>query len=160
MNIKDLCKDTLLNSDPNVDYEKLAQKFAQYIINHDFSLSIAALIDESHANAVEKGWWEGNNHNFPEKIALMHSELSEALEEYRKVGMTREAMIHQVDEFGFMVPCQIGGGKPEGIAVELADLVIRLGDICGFWNIPLEEAVRLKMAYNKTRSHRHGGKLA
>lgn len=48
--------------------------------------------------------------------------------------------------------------KPIGIAVELADVLIRIADTCGRYNIPLEEALKLKLAYNKTRPHRHGGK--
>lgn len=37
---------------------------------------------EVHKNAVEHGWWEGER-TFPEIVALIHSEVSEALEEYR-----------------------------------------------------------------------------
>ena len=37
---------------------------------------------------------------------------------------------------------------------------IRIGDFCGRYNIDLEAAVKQKLAFNKTRSHRHGNKLA
>lgn len=115
------------------------------------SITIAELIQESHATAVSKGWWQ-TDRPFSEGIALMHSELSEALEEWRKHGMQDDQLIYT----------QKGSesGKPEGIAVELADLLIRVADWCGRHDIPLEEALQAKMAYNKTRSHRHGGKLA
>lgn len=109
-------------------------------------LTISSVIRESHATAVDKGWWEDSERNFPEQLMLMVSEIAEALEEYRESGL---------DQLLYF-----DGSKPNGIAAEFADLVIRLADTCGRYNIPLEEALRQKMAYNKTRPYRHGGKLA
>lgn len=48
--------------------------------------------------------------------------------------------------------------KPEGVAVELADCMIRILDYCGHAGIDIEEAIRIKHEYNKTRPYRHGGK--
>lgn len=48
--------------------------------------------------------------------------------------------------------------KPEGIPSELADIIIRVLDICGYHRIDIAAAIADKMAYNETRSHRHGGK--
>lgn len=48
--------------------------------------------------------------------------------------------------------------KPEGIPSELADIVIRVMDAAVEYGIDLEDEVTLKMAYNATRAHRHGGK--
>jgi NTP pyrophosphatase (non-canonical NTP hydrolase) len=73
----------------------------------------------------------------------MHSELSEALEEYRN---NPDNEIYTVN------------GKPEGIGIELADCVIRIMDFCGQHKIDLALCMQVKMEYNKTRSHRHGGK--
>jgi NTP pyrophosphatase (non-canonical NTP hydrolase) len=79
------------------------------------------------------------------RIALIHSEVSEALEAVR----TGDLDLRLGD-----------GGKPEGAVVELADAMIRILDLCGALDLPLMEAMRVKHEYNSTRPHRHGGKLA
>lgn len=109
-------------------------------------MTIAELIGEAHKNAVSKGWWPKNEvSNIPEKLALIHSEISEALEAYRT---------EQPNLF-------IGhNDKPEGFGVELADAVLRIADLCGYLGIDLSHIIDLKMAYNRTRSFRHGGKKA
>ncbi len=94
-------------------------------------------------SAVLKGWYEGD-YNLPEKLCLVHSEVSEALESYRN----GEPLVHFGD-----------GGKPEGLSAELADACIRIFDICAHLKIDLDEAIAVKMAYNSTRPHRHGGKV-
>jgi len=126
-------------------------------------MNISDLMHEANSTATEKGWWEKDK-PFSESIALMHSELSEALEEWRKFGLNRDALLYtkvgannwtREHVFTFR-----DGDKPEGIAAELADVLIRIFDVSQQHNIPLIEAIRVKMAFNKTRSHRHGNKLA
>lgn len=102
------------------------------------------LVHEIFKNAVEKGWWE-KERPFPEIIALIHSELSEALEAYRE-GL-RPTSIYMSDE-----------GKPEGIPIELADVIIRIFDYCGHAKIDIEGAILMKHEYNKSRPYRHGNK--
>lgn len=96
-----------------------------------------------HETAVSKKWWEPGP-TFPEALMLVVSELSEALETYRHHASLD--LINRVD------------GKPEGIPVEMADAVIRICDLCAGFGIPLERAIIEKMAYNRTRPERHGGK--
>lgn len=48
--------------------------------------------------------------------------------------------------------------KPEGFGVELADAIIRIADLARRHDIDLDGLVRLKMDYNKTRPHMHGGR--
>lgn len=49
-------------------------------------------------------------------------------------------------------------GKPEGIPTELADVIIRVLDYCGYAGIDIDAAISQKHEYNKSRPYRHGGK--
>ena len=128
--------------------------------------------------ARSKGWWRGTEvecgdstvfapRPVAEVLALVHSEVSEALEEYRAGHDLRR--IRYVHEDGRVcTPEELcrhpqgtsGPAKPEGFPIELADIFIRLLDAAAEWDIDLQEAVEVKMAYNSTRPERHGGKLA
>jgi NTP pyrophosphatase (non-canonical NTP hydrolase) len=123
--------------------------------NKGEKIMLNKLRDEIHENAVDHGWWE-EERSFPEIVALCHSELSEALEEYR----SNKPMMYFVEVNGFEVTdmSEWNGEKPEGIAIELADCIIRILDYCGKEGIDIEEAIRIKHEYNRTRSFRHGGK--
>jgi NTP pyrophosphatase (non-canonical NTP hydrolase) len=108
-------------------------------------MTIDQLVKEVHENAKEKGWWD-EERSFGDIVALIHSEVSEALEEYRNGRFPDEIYYDEK-------------GKPCGIPSELADIVIRVMDYCGWAGIDLEAAIREKHEYNKTRPHRHGGKV-
>jgi NTP pyrophosphatase (non-canonical NTP hydrolase) len=98
---------------------------------------------EIHRTAVAKGWWDDGDRNFGEMIALVHSELSEALEAWRKHDRW---FYRQGDD-----------AKPEGIGIELTDAIIRIFDILHWHGQDIDMMIREKMAYNATRPHRHGG---
>ena len=112
---------------------------------------ITELVKEAHETAIEHGWWEAAP-EFGTLIALCHSELSEALEEYRKGNFPQDIRREPVVSPLIHV-------KTEGIPSELADTVIRIFDLCGYYGIDLETAILEKMKYNKVRPYRHGGKI-
>lgn len=103
-------------------------------------MRINSLVRMAYENAAKHGF---RHSNFAEAIALIHSELSEALEEDRK---------------GAPMVYYAANGKPEGVAVELADAVIRICDLCGYLKIDLEKVIAEKMEYNAGRPHLHGKK--
>lgn len=105
-------------------------------------MTIKDLINKSTEVARAKGW--GETRTFGDLISLMHSELSEALEEFRQGRDYTE--IYYTD------------GKPEGIPIELADCIIRIAHFCGEYDVDLTNAIMIKVAYNERRSFRHGGK--
>ena len=76
---------------------------------------------------------------------MCHAELSETIEDYRNGRLYKEIYYE--------------AGKPCGIPIELADLIIRVADLCAYCHIDLEEAIRIKAEYNKTCPHKHGGKI-
>jgi NTP pyrophosphatase (non-canonical NTP hydrolase) len=93
---------------------------------------INQLCKQAYETAKSKGW-----HDEPREtgtlLALIHSEVSEALEADRK-------------------------GWDGDFAEELADVCIRVFDLCGSKGIDLEAVILEKMERNKGRSHKHGGK--
>lgn len=104
------------------------------------SMGINDLTKDIHANAVAHGWWD-QPRSFGEVIALCHSELSEALE---------------ADRAGQAYVFVRSNGKPDGVAVEMIDCIIRILDFCGYAHIDVEEVLAMKHNYNKTRPYKHG----
>lgn len=129
-------------------------------------MTISEIVKRAHENAVKHGFWEPAP-AFGTAIALIHSELSEALEEERdgKPAFYFVTPIADPKSEGGSYPAlrtDLGdycGEKPEGVAVELADAIIRIADLCGHLGIDLEEAIALKMDYNETRPFKHGNKF-
>ena len=80
-----------------------------------------------------------------ERMMLIVSEVAEMLEAFRKDHKPA----------GFYIEVD---GKPEGVATELADVVIRCLDYAQIYGIDLGEVMLAKLRYNATRPHKHGGK--
>lgn len=102
---------------------------------------INKFVEEIHKDNVEAGWWtdvngvpiQTNPYAFSNKLALIHSELSEALEADRK-RLKDDKLPHR-----------------DGREVELADAFIRLLDLAGAYRMDLGGAVEEKRAFNKER---------
>lgn len=100
---------------------------------------ITSLCLRAYETSKAHGWKHDND---GQAIALMHSELSEALEAMRKPERKDEHLPHL-----------------DPVGLELADVLIRVFDFCGARGIDLATCVKEKMDYNDRRPMRHGGKL-
>jgi NTP pyrophosphatase (non-canonical NTP hydrolase) len=101
-------------------------------------MNIKELCVESHNIAKSKGFWDSER-NDAEMIALMHSELSEALEGLRHGNPPS----NKIPDFS-------------SVEEEFADLFIRVADTVEERGYRLEEAILAKMEYNKGREYKHG----
>lgn len=104
--------------------------------------------------------WVTNDRSFGDDIALIHSEASEAYEEYR-AGHKPGDRYYSDDTFTTTNARNADGvlRKPEGVPSELADVIIRVLDTCYRNDIDIDAVLAEKLEHNRTRGHRHGGKV-
>lgn len=110
------------------------------------------LVRICHAGSVSAGWWNDlrtgepiihRPHVVGEKLALIHSEVSEAMEGHRK-NLMDDKLPHR-----------------KMIEVELADAIIRIADLAGALGLDLGGAVDEKLDFNKVRpDHKPEARLA
>ena len=99
-----------------------------------------SLIDLCHGKAVANGWWNDpisgapKDRNAGEMFMLMVSEISEAMEADRK-DLMDDKLPHR-----------------RGVEVELADLIIRVCDFAGRYDLDLSAAILEKLEYNDHRA--------
>ena len=96
-----------------------------------------------HQSCLDAGWYndletgQRIERNFGEVVALMHSELSEALEGWRK-NLNDDHLPHR-----------------NAIEVEFEDVIIRILDTAGAMNLDVAGAMQEKFAYNQSRADHH-----
>jgi NTP pyrophosphatase (non-canonical NTP hydrolase) len=103
-----------------------------------FVTSFTDMSRQVHRNAKDKGFWD-KDRNVGEMLALIHSEISEALEAFRS-GNPEDEKVPGFSSF----------------EVELADAVIRIMDLAFARGHLLANAIVAKAEYNKTRIRMHG----
>lgn len=134
---------------------------------YEFIEAFQAVQKNVHQNSKDKGFWDGpDNANVPTKLMLIVSELAEAMEEHRKLDSgyrideiqykSEDGIIYRDQEVGMKDGKMMY--KPEGFAIELADAVIRIMDLCEYLGIDLADAIMIKSDYNRGREFRHGNK--
>ena len=96
-------------------------------------MNLTKLQKEAHAIAKLKGWWD-TERTFGDCIALVHSELSEALEAYRIIGNMQNGWGGKITGHGHEV-------VPKGVPYELADVVIRVADMAEWYGLDIEPCV-------------------
>lgn len=114
--------------------------------------SLAQMQLEIHEVNVANGWYEGGKRAFGDDVSLLHSEVSEMYEAFRQWGM--DDATGPVRGLGYQRTLP----KPEGVGSEAADVLIRLLDTCDRNGIDLRAEYERKLAHNRTRGYRHGGK--
>lgn len=131
------------------------------------------LAQEIHRNAQRHDWWKPRSYSdsfsgesfdvpreLPEVLMLIHSEVSEAGEEWRNGREPDEIYWnHDGRPCDLGETCSVVDRKPQGIPIELADVVIRVLDACAYFGVDIQTAVRVKMEYNETRPVNHGRRI-
>lgn len=102
-------------------------------------MEINDLVKEAHQNAVEHGFWEDYSAAFKKDIVN------------NAIGNRLMLIVSEVAEAQ-------DGLRHDDIAnfkEELADVAIRLADLCGGLNVDLEKEIKKKMEINRSRPYKH-----
>lgn len=109
-------------------------------VKENFVSSLGSVGREILRVTLQKGFDDQRQRTDGELIALMHSELSEALEACRRVEPKTSEHIPDFSE----------------LEEEMADTIIRILHFCAAKDLRIGEAVLVKIAFNKTRPPKHG----
>lgn len=118
------------------------------------------LAKEIYKNAVSKGFYEDNKAtNMGERLALIHSEVSEALEADRENRFTKLGAVYGTDHLSDIFFKEYFKKEiKDTFEDELADVIIRCLDTAAYKGIDIEAHIQVKMRYNSLREKMHGKK--
>lgn len=116
---------------------------------------INELANQIHENAKLKGFYD-KEVNIGERLALIHSEVSEALEADRKGKYTNPDVFNSLENYDLIFKQFFEDTIKDTFEDEMADIVIRVLDLCAYKNINIEAHIKAKIIYNISRPHKHG----
>lgn len=121
---------------------------------------INELSKQIHEANRKKGFYEDEK-NIGEMLALIHSEVSEALECDRKDKYFKKLQLplgnyEQLPDLTFQI--QFSSDVKDTFEDELADIMIRVMDLAAFKGVDLQKHIKAKMRYNALRPYKHGKK--
>jgi NTP pyrophosphatase (non-canonical NTP hydrolase) len=135
-------------------------------------MKIKETIEKAHSMAKQKGFWEEEKRNIPQALLLIISEVSEATEALRKdhyadqdvvESLSHDLELDRTDEEFLLKAINWKTSFEQGVKSsfedEIADVAIRLFDLCGGLGVDLEKHIELKMMYNSMSGYKHGKKF-
>ena len=118
----------------------------------NYCLGLNELAENIHKDNVDRGFYDSPRETGT-MLMLIVSELSEALEAYRK-----DKFVDKNDLEGEFDKEKFKEKVKDTFEDEIADALIRILDMCGHMNIDIAKHVYQKLLYNRTRGYKHGGK--
>jgi NTP pyrophosphatase (non-canonical NTP hydrolase) len=147
----------------NVMFNGLKKELKKQDLNINLPKKFQLLNDlsiECHDRSRANGFWDKPS-NIGEKLMLIVSELSEALEADRKSKYSTN--INEIEWHNDWHLKDESKDKEIFLKLikdthedEIADVFIRLFDYCGGMNIPIGDHIAAKIGYNSTRPYKHG----
>lgn len=114
-------------------------------------MEIKKLIKDAHENAVKHGFWEDWKRYDMDEVSI--DNVQQIKDEWNNcLGNRLMLIVSEVAE----AHEALRKDDEDNFKEELADVAIRLADLCGGLDIDLEAEIEKKMQKNKDRPYKHG----